>query len=214
VLGYLTLARDLDARAEVEAKRSRFIAVLRRVDDEPGARDLLAEQRKAHHSARHHCSAFAIGPSPAHERSSDDGEPAGTAGVPMLEVLRGQGLSDVAAVVTRYFGGTLLGAGGLVRAYSDAVSEALDQATFVRRQRLQLHRLEVPLALVGKVEGGLRDHGLLVRDVDYPATGEHASILLAGDDVQRIGDVAASLTSAVPRLEAAGEEWIDVPTAP
>ena len=84
--------------------------------------------RAQHWDARHHCSAFVLGPRSELQRSSDDGEPAGTAGAPMLEVLRGAGVSDVAAVVTRWFGGTLLGAGGLVRAYGDAVRAALAEA--------------------------------------------------------------------------------------
>ncbi len=84
--------------------------------------------------ARHHCTAFVLGPDGTTMRSNDDGEPSGTAGAPMLEVLRGRGLTDVVAVVTRWFGGTLLGTGGLIRAYGDAVSLALDGASLVRME--------------------------------------------------------------------------------
>ncbi len=111
---YRTVARP--SVAEVEVKRSRFSCRLERVSDEAAARAVVEEERRVHWDARHHCSAFVLGPSGEVQRSSDDGEPAGTAGAPMLEVLVGAGLSDVVAVVTRWFGGVLLGAGGLVRA--------------------------------------------------------------------------------------------------
>ncbi|CAM3579875.1 IMPACT family protein [Nocardioides zeicaulis] len=107
---YLTLAGD--TTGVVEDRGSRFVCHLARVPDEDGARELVARLRREHAGARHHCSAFVLGPRGEVQRSSDDGEPAGTAGAPMLEVLRGADVSDVAAVVSRWFGGTLLGAGG------------------------------------------------------------------------------------------------------
>ncbi|WP_300539798.1 YigZ family protein, partial [uncultured Nocardioides sp.] len=123
------------AEAEIEVKRSRFRCTLERVEDEAAARALVERLRREHWDARHHCSAFVVGPPPVPvERSSDDGEPAGTAGAPMLEVLRGAGLSDTAVVVTRWFGGTLLGAGGLVRAYGDAVRAAVARAGLLERR--------------------------------------------------------------------------------
>ena len=160
---YLTIARD--AEAEIEVKRSRFLCTLVRVEDEAAARAVVERLRKEHWDAGHHCSAFRIGPPPgAVERSSDDGEPAGTAGAPMLEVLRGAGVSDVVAVVTRWFGGTLLGAGGLVRAYGDAVRAALDEAGTLRRSLLREHLLELDHADAGRVESELRTRGIAVLD--------------------------------------------------
>ena len=126
----LWLPRGFSGDTETEARRSRFLTRLARVDDEDAARAIIAEVRATYPDARHHCLAFIVdvpGAQPV-ERSSDDGERAGTAGMPMLEVLRGSGVSNAVAVVTRYFGGVLLGTGGLVRAYSDAVSSALAQA--------------------------------------------------------------------------------------
>lgn len=114
---------------ETEAKRSRFLTALMPVTSEKEARDFLDEVRRQHRDAGHHCFAYRIGaPKDVLERFSDDGEPQGTAGKPMLELLRGGGLYDVCAVVTRYFGGTLLGTGGLVRAYADAMKAALKKA--------------------------------------------------------------------------------------
>src|ERR1700712_6102615 len=135
---FLTLVAGQDVFAELEVKRSRFVAVLRRTESEAGARALVDERRRSLHDARHHCSAFVLhgGDEGPIARSSDDGEPSGTAGMPMLQVLQGAGLADVCLVVTRYFGGTLLGAGGLVRAYSGAASAAVARAPTRRRDRL------------------------------------------------------------------------------
>lgn len=115
--------------AEIEEKHSRFIAELMPVTTEAQAADFLASVRKKHRDARHHCFAYLLKDGAA--RCSDDGEPSGTAGVPILEILRHSGLSDVCLVVTRYFGGTLLGAGGLLRAYSGVAADAVGIAVRV-----------------------------------------------------------------------------------
>lgn len=117
-----------EAEGEIEEKKSRFICFLRPVHTEREALEFIEATKKKYWDARHNCSAFVLGSRQEVTRCSDDGEPGGTAGRPMLEVLLGEGLCDVAAVVTRYFGGTLLGTGGLVRAYSGAVKEALSGA--------------------------------------------------------------------------------------
>nr|WP_246378107.1 YigZ family protein [Nocardioides ginsengisegetis] len=163
----MTIARD--GGAEIEAKRSRFLATLARVEDEAAARAVVERLRKQHWDAGHHCSAFVLGPpGPGRvERSSDDGEPAGTAGAPMLEVLRGAGVGDVVAVVTRWFGGTLLGAGGLVRAYGDAVRAALEQTGTLRRELVRELALEVDHADAGRIEGELRSRDVAVLDTAW-----------------------------------------------
>lgn len=209
-MSYLTLAPGPDGPdrvAEIEVKRSRFLAVVRRVDDETAARDLVAELRRTHHDARHHCSAFVLGPQPHVERSNDDGEPAGTAGAPMLDVLRGRELSDVSAVVVRWFGGTLLGAGGLVRAYGDAVGAALDGARLVRRTQEQLFDLAVSHADAGKVEADLRARQVDVLGVDYL---DHAVLHLAGRE-EPLAGLVAEVTAGRGRLAAAGSQWVDRP---
>ncbi len=189
-------------------KRSRFRADVRRVPDEDAARALVDELRRTHHDARHHCSAFVLGPARDLERSSDDGEPAGTAGAPMLEVLRGAGVSDTAAVVTRWFGGTLLGAGGLVRAYGDAVRLALDEAGTRRRVRLHEFTVSLPHADAGRVESELRGRGVTVLDASY-----------AGEVVLRVGltdpgalaPLLAELTAGRVLATPVGERWTDLP---
>lgn len=205
---YLTIGRD--GEAEVEAKHSRFLCTLQRVEAEDDARALVARLRKQHWDARHHCTAFVIGPDAALQRSSDDGEPAGTAGAPMLEVLRGAGVSDVAAVVTRWFGGTLLGAGGLVRAYGDAVRASLDFVGTVRRSLLHELALEVDHADAGRVEGDLRARGVPVLDVEYAT---RVRLLLGADPagVEALTSAVASLTSGAGELVVVGERWVDGP---
>jgi len=111
---------------EIVEKKSRFIATVKPVHSEEEAALFFAEMKKKYWDARHNCTAFSIGTNPGITRCSDDGEPAGTAGRPMLEVLTGDGITDVAVNVTRYFGGVLLGTGGLVRAYQAAVKAGLE----------------------------------------------------------------------------------------
>ena len=124
--GYRTLDEGVEVTGEFEDRRSRFIAQLRHVESEAEADAFIAEVRARHHDARHNVPAWIL--SDGRERCSDDGEPSRTSGMPTLEVLRGAGLADVCCVVTRYFGGTLLGPGGLVRAYTAATQEAVASA--------------------------------------------------------------------------------------
>ncbi|MGY0181053.1 YigZ family protein [Lactococcus garvieae] len=128
----MTITIKKDFIAEEEIKKSRFIYHLKRVYTEEEARAFISEIKKEHHKANHNCSAFTLGERQEIQRSSDDGEPSGTAGVPMLEILKKREITNVCAVVTRYFGGIKLGAGGLIRAYAGSVGHALDQVGLVK----------------------------------------------------------------------------------
>ena len=204
---YLTVGRYVES--ETEVKRSRFRCTLARVEDEAAARAVVERLRKQHWDAGHHCSAFVLGPPPSPvERSSDDGEPAGTAGAPMLDVLRGAGVSDVVAVVTRWFGGTLLGAGGLVRAYGDAVRAALDEAGTLRRSLVREHLLELDHADAGRVESELRTRGVAVLDTTY-AAAVSLTLGVAPADEQRLAAVLAELTGGAATTTVVGERWVD-----
>ncbi|KAA0926090.1 DUF1949 domain-containing protein [Rhodococcus sp. ANT_H53B] len=195
---------------ETDVKKSRFVAVVDRAATEAEARDVLAAARKADPAAGHHCSAFIVDSSAGDpladpkqqriERSNDDGEPSGTAGMPMLDVLRGQHLTNVVAVVSRYFGGTKLGTGGLARAYSGAVTEALTGATFLARERREIMTLELDHAEVGRVESELRGHGVLVVGTSY---GTRAVLTVAVSDAESAAALVASLTAgrAIPVLD-------------
>lgn len=226
---YTTLAPGQDFRHELSIKRSRFITVLRRVEDEGAARELVAELRREFYDARHHCSAFVIGPDRGVQRSNDDGEPSGTAGAPMLEALlkretraasaTGEGsegaadLSDVCAVVVRYFGGILLGAGGLVRAYSESVSSAVDAAPLVRRNRLRLFTVAVPHAQAGRLENDLRSAGYVMTGNAYLAEHTQLGLAMADDAVTIAAAVErlAQLTAGSCALAAVGVDWVDTP---
>jgi uncharacterized YigZ family protein len=207
---YLTLARN--GGAEIEVKRSRFLCTLERVEDEPAARAVVDRLRRQHWDARHHCSAFVLGPvgDGQVERSSDDGEPAGTAGAPMLEVLRGRGVSDVVAVVTRGFGGTLLGAGGLVRAYGDAVRAGLDSTGTLRRDLVRELVLDVDHADAGRVESELRARGIVVLDTVYAARVA-LRLGVPPADEQRLHALVAELTAGTAAAVPSGERWVDRP---
>lgn len=195
---------------EVEIKRSRFITWLTRVQSEEEARAFIARAREAFPDARHHCSAFIVhidGAVPV-ERSSDDGEPSGSAGKPMLDVLKGSGMLDIAAVVIRYFGGIKLGAGGLVHAYSNAVSAAVEQVHPVTRSMKALVRVDFPHAEAGRIESELRNAGIDIVDVTY---GQHATYTLAYEPGQRAQLDAQLAASTQGRAEAkdAGHQWIE-----
>ena len=219
VTSYLTVARS--GTAEIEVKRSRFLCTVERVADEAAARAVVERLRKQHWDARHHCSAFVLGPSGDVQRSSDDGEPAGTAGAPMLEVLRGREVSDVVVVVTRWFGGVLLGAGGLVRAYGDAVRAGLDEVGTRRRVLVVEHELTVSHADAGRLESELRSRGIEVLDAAY---AEQVTLRLGvrADSRRRqgVGGVGSrwpgrrsspSSPAAPPLLPEVATSWLDLP---
>lgn len=205
-----TLARDTRVTTELEIRRSRFITWLARAEDEAAARALVDEARRTYPDARHHCSAFIVRVPGANlvERSSDDGEPAGTAGMPMLEVLRGSGLVDVAAVVVRYFGGVKLGTGGLVRAYSDAVRSALDDVAVVIERTVALHELDLPHESAGRIESELRSTGHVVADAAY---GAHVTLTVATDDDSALAATVAALTGSRVELRHAGSMVVERP---
>lgn len=137
---------------EITEKKSRFIADIRPVSTEEEALAFIEEIRKKYWDARHHCYAYILGERGQQSRCSDDGEPSQTAGRPMLDVLTGEGLTDVCAVVTRYFGGTLLGTGGLVRAYSGAVKEGLSQCVLMEKRPGRELAVTAGYGDVGKVQ--------------------------------------------------------------
>ncbi|TQM64153.1 IMPACT family protein [Humibacillus xanthopallidus] len=204
---YLTLAAP--ARSEVEVRRSRFVCDVRPVSSEADAREVVEQVRASSRDARHHCTAFVLGPDGATTRSNDDGEPSGTAGAPMLEVLRGRGLTDVLAVVTRWFGGTLLGTGGLIRAYGDAVSLALDDASLVRMELREGLVLEVDHTAGPRLEHDLRGRpGIEVTAVDYLPQGVRLLVAAAPDAVGEVERAVAILTSGTGSVSAGVPSWV------
>ena len=213
---YTTLRGD--SVHELEIKRSRFITYLYRVDSEAAAREHIATLRKTHFDARHHCTAFILGPDRMTQRSNDDGEPSGTAGIPMLDALakrdteQGGGLSDVLAVVVRYFGGIKLGAGGLVRAYSEAVSSALDHTTLIGRQRLRIFTLPAAHATAARYENELRAAGYQIEPTQWQSTAALIQIGIPDtpEAAEELHTHIATLTSGAGQLAAANTQWVDL----
>ena len=141
-----------DFNHEIIIERSRFLCYLHRAFNETEARHFIQEIKKAHPDANHHCSAFIIGSYGEIQRCSDDREPSGTAGVPMLQALKNKQIQDVCAVVVRYFGGVKLGAGGLVRAYSRSVSETVQLAPKTQTIEVGLFQLSFSYDWIGKID--------------------------------------------------------------
>ncbi len=152
---------------EIVEKKSRFIATVKPVHSEEEALAFIAELKKKYWNATHNCWAYVIGQRQELQRCSDDGEPQGTAGKPMLDVLLGEELHDTAVVVTRYFGGTLLGTGGLVRAYSKAVQEGLAQSLIIEKQLGSRLTIETDYNGIGKLQYLLGQRGISIVDSQY-----------------------------------------------
>ena len=162
---------------EITEKKSRFIADITPVKTEEEALAFIEQVRKKYWDARHHCFAYRIGKDNRTLRASDDGEPSQTAGKPMMDVLEGAGLHDVCAVVTRYFGGTLLGTGGLVRAYSQAVNEGLKNCVTVEKQPGSRIEIETDYNGAGKIQYLAVQAGLTQLEVQYGAGVEFAYLV-------------------------------------
>ena len=185
---YLTIQKD--GVAEIEIKKSRFICSLKRVETEDEAKLFIQRVKKEHWKATHNCSAFVVGDKSEIKRSSDDGEPSGTAGIPMLEVLVKKDLINVAAVVTRYFGGTKLGAGGLIRAYSHAVSNGIDEIGIVEGKLQQDVSLTIAYPLLGKLQNYLENNQLAIKETLF--TDE--VVVVCSIDEESVATFEASIT--------------------
>lgn len=204
---YRTVARA--GVHESEINRSRFLCSLAPAATEQEAQDFVARVRKEHPAASHNCFAYVIGADASVQKASDDGEPGGTAGVPMLQMLTRREMRYVAAVVTRYYGGVKLGAGGLIRAYGGVVGEALDVLGTITRQRFRLATVRVDHQRAGKLENDLRATGRDVREVRY-AEAVTIEIGLPDADVAAFTAWLADATAGTATLKLGGEAYGDV----
>lgn len=177
---------------EIEVRRSRFICALAPAATEEAARAFVAERRRRYADATHNCTAYVVGERV--RRADDDGEPGGTVGTPMLEMLTRRGFADVVAVVTRYFGGVLLGAGGLARAYGGAVGETLDRAEVVEMVPAAVVTVSVGHAQAGRLESDLRASPYALRGVDYGSKVAF-DVAVAEDRLPAFEEWIASLTA-------------------
>jgi uncharacterized YigZ family protein len=193
---------------ETEVNRSRFICALAPAATEEEAQAFVARIRREHPAATHNCFAYVVGADAAVQKASDDGEPGGTAGVPMLQMLMRREIRYAVAVVTRYYGGVKLGAGGLIRAYGGAVGEALDTVGTLTRRRFRLATVTVDHQRAGKLENDLRATGRQVREVAY-ADAVRIGIGLPDADVDAFRAWLADATAGTAGLELGGEAYGD-----
>lgn len=189
-----------EAFAEIIEKKSRFIAELYPVSSEEEALGILEKVKKRYWDARHHCWAFIIGKEQPLERCSDDGEPSGTAGKPILEVIRGAQLRNVLIVVTRYFGGTLLGTGGLVRAYTSASKEAVESAEIIIKISGYRLKIKTDYTGLGKIQYLLAQRGIDIKDSEY-AENVVLTIVIPKDDEQGLIKELIEATNAQAEIE-------------
>lgn len=152
---------------EISIQKSKFIGYVSRAQTEEEAQLFIQKIKKEHHNATHNCSAYIIGDRDEIQKTNDDGEPGGTAGVPMLEVLKQLSLKNTVVVVTRYFGGIKLGAGGLIRAYSSTTSETIKHIGIVKGELMQGYSVTIAYPLLGKVENALDNSSHIVDNKEY-----------------------------------------------
>lgn len=195
---------------EIEIKKSRFIAHLKRTQTEEEAIDFIKQIKEEHSNATHNCSAYQIGDNNEIQRARDNGEPSGTAGIPMLEIFRKRELQYVTAVVTRYFGGKKLGAGGLIRAYGGVVNDAVDALGVVERRLQQEIRLTVDYTLSGKLENELQNSKYHLEDIEY--TDKVTFICFTdSDEIDEFKELTAGWLSAQGDYELGEERYIEIP---
>lgn len=164
-MSYKTVKKD--AFAEIEIKKSKFLAHIAEVKSEEEAEAFIKQAKKKYYDATHNCSAYILQSDRGIRHSSDDGEPSGTAGKPILDVISGAGLSDVIVVVTRYFGGTELGTGGLVRAYSGVTAEVLKKAEIVEVTAAILTEFVIDYGLLPKLQHLCQEIGIIIFKTEY-----------------------------------------------
>ncbi len=202
-----------EGTGEIVEKKSRFIADVFPVRDTEEAEARIAEIRKKYWDARHHCYAFSVGSRGENTRCSDDGEPSGTAGKPILEVLTGAGLTDTLIIVTRYFGGTLLGTGGLVRAYTQAAQAGLrntPRAEMVYGNKISI---DIDYTYVTPLQRYLREHNIITSDIQY---GEKvtAQIHIIASDIESFRNAITQMTDGRATITQGPAEYFQRPAAP
>ncbi|WP_409252033.1 YigZ family protein [Bacillus sp. SCS-153A] len=193
---------------EITIERSRFIAHIKRVETEEEAQDFINQIKKAHWSANHNCSAYMIGEHNLIQKANDDGEPSGTAGVPMLEVLKKRDLKDTVVVVTRYFGGIKLGAGGLIRAYGKAVSQGLNAVGVVERTLMRVMKTKIDYTWLGKVENEVRSSKYPLKDIHYLDAVE-VETYVEEDKKEDFVEWMTELTNGQGEICAADNEYLE-----
>lgn len=205
---YLTIKEN--GEAMIEIKKSEFICSLARTETEEEARAFIDEIKTKHRKATHNCFAYMIGLNDEIQRESDNGEPSGTAGVPILEVLKNFELHNVTAVVTRYFGGIKLGAGGLIRAYSNATSNAIEHVGVVGKVVQTELSLKVSYSAWGKLQNYLENSQVNVSDTVF-MTDVTAVVYVDMPEVESFTATIVDLMNGQVEVEEGQEKYVEVP---
>lgn len=205
---YKTTAEN--GTASYEIQKSRFIAYTSHVETEAEARDFVTAIKKKHFDARHNCSAWVLGADSSQQKSNDDGEPGGTAGNPILEAIKQHGLTNVVVVVTRYFGGIKLGAGGLIRAYSHTASLGLEATPCLEVKPFCLIEAEMDYSLLGTVENWIRNEDLRTGETAY-LDKVTVRLLVEPADCEAISTELTNLTAAQCKITIHQPEYMSLP---
>lgn len=194
--------------SELIIQKSRFITYVNRAETEHEAQSFIDDIKNQHKSANHNCSAYMIGEHDNIQKANDDGEPSGTAGFPMLEVLKKQGLKDTVVVVTRYFGGIKLGGGGLIRAYGKATTEGISAAQVVERKLHYIMKVSIDYTWLGKVENEIRSSEYPLDRIEYADLVE-LYILTPANKEEIFTGWITEITNGQAVLEHVGEEFLE-----
>lgn len=205
---YKTTAEN--GTASYEIQKSRFIAYTSHVETEAEAKDFVTAIKKKHFDARHNCSAWVLGADSSQQKSNDDGEPGGTAGNPILEAIKQHGLTNVVVVVTRYFGGIKLGAGGLIRAYSHTASLGLEATPCLEVKPFCLMEAEMDYSLLGTVENWIRNEELRTGETAY-LDKVTVRLLVEPTDCEAISTELTNLTAAQCKITIHQPEYMSLP---
>lgn len=203
---YLTI-KDY-GESEIIISKSRFLTYVNRAETEEQALDFINHIKKLHPQATHNCSCYLIGEHDNIQKANDDGEPSGTAGVPMLEVLKKQGLKDAVVVVTRYFGGIKLGGGGLIRAYGKATTEGITAAQVVERKLHSLMKVAVDYTWLGKLENEIRSSAYTLERIDY-LEGVELFVFVEQAAVDTFTDWIIELTNGQAKVDVELQQFVE-----
>ena len=195
-------------QSEINIQKSRFITYINRAESEQEAQAFIDDIKSQHKNANHNCSAYMIGEHDNIQKANDDGEPSGTAGVPMLEVLKKQGLKDTVVVVTRYFGGIKLGGGGLIRAYGKATTEGIQASQVVERKLHHLMKVSVDYSWLGKLENEVRESHYHLDRIEYAESVELYIFALASDE-DILKEWITELTNGQSHIQLVKKEYLE-----
>jgi len=207
------LMAAIDGQHEIIVEKSRFICHVKRVYNDMDAKDFINEIKKLHGGANHNCSAYQIGDHNEIQKASDDGEPSGTAGVPMLEVLKKQGIKNCAVVVTRYFGGIKLGAGGLIRAYGKSVSEALKTVGVVERKTMRAFFIHTDYSLLATLQNRLEGSPYVLKNIHY-TDAVLLEVIVAVESEEEFTAWMTDISQGKVKLERKETSYEEIPHGP